>query len=245
LTISITIPVLNEADTLRSQVLKLLDFLKVFREHIFSVVIADNGSEDGTNLIGRALERDFPHCVKYLKVERRGVGLALRSSWLESQADIVGYMDLDFATDLNHIREVTALFECGECSIVNGSRLLSESKVINRSFIRELTSRAFNKMMRFLLKVDITDGMCGFKFFKRDVAIGLIQTGIQTDGWIFSTEILVKAAWAGHPICEIPVIWTDDRKSKVKILSLSKAYLIHLILMARQKKDWIKRYGKS
>jgi len=62
--------------------------------------------------------------------------------------------------------------------------------------------------------------MCGFKFFDRKVAQELINTGIDTKGWFFSTEMLVKAEWKNIKIKEIPVKWTDDRKSKVKILSL-------------------------
>ena len=82
--------------------------------------------------------------------------------------------------------------------------------------------------------------MCGFKFFDWKVAQELINTGIDTKGWFFSTEMLVKAEWKNIKIKEIPVKWTDDRKSKVKILSLSSNYLKSILKLKKEKKEFLK-----
>jgi len=242
--IDISIPVLNEEASLESQVLVLLNYLEKFQGHIFRIVIADNGSKDKTEEIGRQLEHRFGRYVRYLRLEKKGVGLALKTSWLSSNADLVGYMDLDFATDLSHLDEVISLFQQNEVQIVNGSRLLPGALVINRTSIRELTSRSFNWLVRFLLGVSLTDGMCGFKFFKKSVAVKLIESDISTDGWIFSTEILVKALWSGIEVHEIPVKWTDDRQSKVKLIGLSWTYFVHLFHLSMQKHSWIKQHTR-
>ncbi|MHB9308550.1 glycosyltransferase, partial [Fusobacterium polymorphum] len=125
--------------------------------------------------------------LRYVKLPEKGVGLALRTSWIESKADYVGYMDLDIATDLKALITVVDELEKGT-KIINGSRLLKESEVINRTLLREVTSRGFNFLLKLILKIKFTDGMCGFKFFDRKVAQELINTGIDTKGWFFSTE---------------------------------------------------------
>lgn len=240
ISIEITIPVLNEEESLKSQVKKILVYLAENKIKHGTIVIADNGSTDRTPEIGRDIALTYEN-VKYLRVDKKGVGLALRTSWEQSQADIVGYMDLDLATDINHLQEVCDLFEKHNALIVNGSRWLEKSIVVNRSVLRGVTSYCFNFLVRTCFSNGISDGMCGFKFFKREVAQELINTGIDTDGWIFSTEILIKALWLNLTITEIAVKWTDDPNSKVKIVRLSYDYLKHLLSLRMAKSEWMKR----
>ena len=103
MTFDITIPVLNEEATLEVQVKKLYAFLcEQFEDREqWKIVIADNGSTDNTRQIAETLCHMYPE-VRLVKVPERGVGLALKTSWLASEADMVGYMDLDLATDLRH-----------------------------------------------------------------------------------------------------------------------------------------------
>lgn len=238
----ITIPVLNEEETLEQNVLKSLNFVKNEITKDFKIIIADNGSTDNTQVIGLKLEQEYPE-ITFLKVPRRGVGLALRTSWMQSKAEVVGYMDLDLATDLSHLKQVYQLLMVDKrTDIVNGSRLLKESQVNNRTLLRETTSRGFNLIVKNYLNVSITDGMCGFKYFKRDVAQKLIETGIDLDGWFFSTEILVKGDWIGKKITEIPVKWTDDPNSKVNVKNLSKQYFKEILRLKKEKKAFLNKH---
>ena len=99
----VTIPVLNEEETLERQIRLLHQFLvQQFPDSgQWSIAIADNGSTDNTTAIAAALQDELPE-VRLIRVPEKGVGLALKTSWTNSQADIVGYMDLDIATDLRH-----------------------------------------------------------------------------------------------------------------------------------------------
>ncbi len=243
MTIDITIPVLNEEETLVKQVEKTLQFLMSSSLQNYRIVIADNGSDDQTEFLGRQLASIHEGKVSFIKVGKRGVGLALRTSWMQSDADIVGYMDLDLATDLKHLEQVYHLIKNEGIPVVNGSRLLAGSHVVNRTLTREFTSRTFNSVVRNLLGVSFTDGMCGFKFFRRQIAQSIIATGVNTEGWIFSTEMLVKTEWKGIYIHEIPVHWEDDQNSKVKIFKLSLEYLRHLWKLRKEKKYWMETYA--
>lgn len=227
MTFDVTIPVLNEAETLQQQILKLHAFLKdqFPNPEQWAIVIADNGSTDATPQLGRQLAQELAE-VQYLQVPRRGVGLALKTSWQQSTKDIVGYMDLDLATDLRHFPEAYRAIADDNYDLVYGTRLHPQAKVRGRSLKREITSRVFNWLLSVYLGVRFSDGMCGFKWLKREHVSLLMAGGAQSDGWFFSTELLTVAERRQLKIKELPVEWTDDvSSSRVKILPLAKEYL--------------------
>lgn len=238
--LEITIPVLNEEKRLEQGVSTTINFLEQYGIKDYKIVIADNGSIDDTEKIGKMLVDLYRDKVIYIKIPNPGVGLALRSSWLKAKSDIVGYMDVDLSTDLSHLIEVIDLFKNENVKIVNGSRLKRGAIIFNRKIIREITSRGFNNLLKMLIGIKFTDGMCGFKFFRRDVATELINTGIDIDGWFFCTEILVKAEWKGININEIPITWSDDSDSRVKIIKLSSNYFKEIMRLREEMKFWSK-----
>jgi len=236
-TFDITIPVLNEEATLARQVRTLHAFLcEHFPEHSqWAIVIADNGSTDNTAHIALALADELPE-VQLVRVPERGVGLALKTSWSQSRADIVGYMDLDLATDLPHFIQAYNALATEGFDLVYGSRLHRKSVVIGRTLKREITSRVFNFIVKFYLGTRFSDGMCGFKWLKRQHVKPLMDGGAVSNGWFFSTELLAVAEWQGLNSCELPVRWTDDTSgSKVNIPRLARQYLQALAVLKKRK----------
>ncbi|RUO65918.1 Glycosyltransferase involved in cell wall bisynthesis [Pseudidiomarina planktonica] len=224
--IEITIPVLDEEDTLKSQIEKIDMFLNanLSLNSQVSLVIVDNGSTDKTPMIAQRLSETLRR-VRYIRLEERGVGRALKASWLNSKSDIVGYMDLDLATDLKHLEPALELIQGGQYDVVTGSRLLKASKAIGRPPIRTFTSKTLNVILQTWFDVGFSDGMCGFKFLRSDLINELMAAGAVSDGWFFATEILIAAEALGYKVGDIPVEWTDDPNSKVKILKLTAEYL--------------------
>ena len=227
----ITIPVFNEEDTLKSQIDLLMDFISInlMESYSVSVVIANNGSDDSTEAIAEELAKKYSK-VHLVSTSKKGVGLALKTSWSKYKGDYLGYMDLDFATDLYHIKESLLLLENNQADIINGSRLLKNSHVKNRSFIRTILSKTFNKIISLTFKSKFTDGMCGFKFYSmKNLESFFANTFFQSNDWFFATELIILAEIKGLRILEIPINWTDSKHSKVKILSLSSKYLKEIL----------------
>lgn len=238
-TFEITIPVLNEEETLKEKVTELHDFLAVKYPALnWGIVIGDNGSTDRTFEIGKELEKNYPN-VKLLSVGERGVGKALKYSWNRSKADIMASMDLDLSTDISHITEALDAIQKSGYDLVYASRLHKKSNVIGRTFQRELSSRSFNFLVQTYLGSNISDGMCGFAFFKKEVFIKLNELGLRNDRWFFQTELLVMADWLKYKIFELPVKWTDDPNSKVKILNLAMEYFKDMRKLRKRKKSII------
>ena len=226
-TLDLVIPVLNEQDLLSENVKKIVNFIDchIGKNFKCNVYIVDNGSTDLTPKIAKNLESDLYGKVYYRRVDKRGVGLALKSIWSESKADYIGYMDLDLATDLKYLPVALNALAYQGADMVYASRLHERSKVAGRSVKRELVSRVFNSLLRLYLNVKFSDGMCGFKFLKRECISDIMKNGAMSDGWFFCTEILVVSEWMGLKLYELPVSWTDAPNSKVKVIPLALEYV--------------------
>lgn len=231
--VEITIPVLNEEDQLAASITTIDGFLTSHKFSGVRIILGDNGSTDATCAIAGRLCQTYPW-LTYVRIDQRGVGRALKKTWGDSTADIVGCMDLDLATDLEHIPEALAAIEQG-ADLVYGSRLHERAIVVGRTLKRELVSRCFNFIVRNYLGVAISDAMCGFEFLRRPLYPTLAAAGAVNDGWFFSAEVLIVAEWKGLKLVELPVNWTDSSTSKVRILPLSLEYLKAMrVLRARR-----------
>lgn len=236
--VQVTFPVLNEEAQLEASVLETLNFCQINQIKNFELCIADNGSTDKTESIGRYLQSQLER-VKYIRLQKRGVGLALKSSWSQSQADYVGYMDLDLSTDLQHFKEVYDLIQQEtEYKLILGSRLKKGAKVEKRTLLREIISRGFNFWLGLNLDIHFTDGMCGFKFVDRSLYDKLANQFRFTNEWFFATELAVRAEWVGANILDLPVHWVDDpnSQSSARIMRLIIQYLVGIERLRKEQK---------
>jgi len=211
--ISVVLPAYNEANRLRESVEKILDYLeKNFKE--FEIIIAEDGSKDGTDRIARELSERYEFVRHLHSKERLGRGKALNNAIRSAKYEFVLYMDVDLSTDLRHVRDVVKALNDGY-DIAIGSRLLRESDA-SRPLHRDIPSRIYNFLVRFLLRSKIRDHQCGFKAFRRSRIIDLLDE-IEDNHWFWDTEILVLAQRRGLKIAEIPVRWRHGGKSKVNL----------------------------
>lgn len=232
--IEITIPVLNEEASIDEKINELNTYIEENLQDLgeIKIIIADNGSTDETRVKAELLADKLLR-VEYMRLEEKGVGLALKSSWTKSNADIVGYMDLDLATDLKHIRPALAKLLSIDADIVTGSRLKNGAKVIGRSRLRNFTSVSFNTLVKLVFRTSFSDGMCGFKFLDRSLLENLVLNGAKSNGWFFATEILIVSEFLKYRVYDLPVTWTDDPNSKVKIMKLSIEYVRQIIALKK------------
>ena len=215
--LDIVIPVLNEERALPDSIPVLHAHLAAnFSEFDWRIVIADNGSEDATPQVSERLSREYPG-VSPFRLEQRGRGLALRTTWLASDADIVAYMDVDLSTDLEALKPLVGAVTEQGYDIAIGSRLIRGARVELRPLKREITSRGYSFLFRSMFFTGFRDAQCGFKAVNRRAVDELVPL-IENNRWFFDTELLILAEANGFRIREIPVHWTDDPDTRVKIL---------------------------
>jgi len=213
--VDVVIPVYNEEVVLARSVATLRDYLANNVRFPWRIVIADNGSIDGTLDIAKRLAQQYGD-VEYTQLEQKGRGRALRKAWLESDADIVSYMDVDLSTGLDAFPELIRSLEEGY-DVAIGSRLMKKSRV-TRSLKREITSRGYNLMIKALFRVSFTDAQCGFKAVKREAVQALVPL-IKDQAWFFDTELLLLAGLEGYRIKDIPVEWVEDTDTRVRVVN--------------------------
>lgn len=214
-TVDLVIPVLNEAHVLERSVEAVRTYLAADFPYHCSIIVADNGSTDGTLDVAQRLASKYSEVrVSHLTV--RGRGRALRKAWSESTADICAYTDVDLSTDMRHFRQLIDAIAVQGFDLSTGSRLMRESE-IRRGVKREFISRAYNLFVKWALRTTFSDAQCGFKAVSRRV-IDVVVPQVEDESWFFDTELLTLAEKQGFRIKDVPVKWIDDDDSRVKIV---------------------------
>jgi glycosyltransferase involved in cell wall biosynthesis len=220
--IEIVVPVYNEEAVLERSIRGLHGFLSAEFPFGWRIVIADNASTDATPAIAAALAGTLPG-VRFLRLERKGRGRALRAAWSWSDARVVCYMDVDLSTDLRALLPLVAPLLSGHSDVAIGTRLARGARVV-RGPKRELISRAYNRLLRTVLRARFSDAQCGFKAVRAETARDLLDH-VRDESWFFDTELLVLAQRRGLRIHEVPVDWIEDADSRVDIVRTALADL--------------------
>jgi Glycosyltransferases involved in cell wall biogenesis len=214
--VDVVIPVYNEEKALPRSIPELRGFLSgPDFPYEWRIVIADNASIDDTPAVGRGLSEQTPGEVEYVRIERKGRGFALKTTWGASIADIMSYMDVDLSTGLEAFPPLIRAIAEGGYGVATGSRLARKSKV-DRSLKRTALSRGYNLIIKAMLQTRFSDAQCGFKAISREVAQKVLPL-VQDNNWFFDTELLILAEKMGYRIKDVPVRWIEDRDTRVRI----------------------------
>ncbi len=226
----LAIPVYNEEAQLAGSIGALRHFLKANCPFETRIVIADNGSTDGTLAIARSL-CELHAEIRVVHLDLKGRGRALKRVWSEAEADILTYMDVDLSTDMRAFPPLVEALVSGQFDLVTGSRLLRGSQT-QRSWKRDIISRCYNALVKCLFHAKFSDAQCGFKGITREAA-GRLLPAVEDPGWFFDTELLLVAEKCGYRVLDLPVKWIDDPDSRVRIFSTAWHDLKGLVRIRR------------
>jgi hypothetical protein len=150
-------------------------------------------------------------------LSRAGRGGALRAAWSRSDADVVGYTDVDLSTSLNEFPRLFGALVNDGFDVAVGSRLAPSART-TRSFRRQVLSRGYNVLLKLVLGVGFSDAQTGFKALTREVVEKVLPL-VKDDHWFLDTELLVLAERLGYRVADLPITWVEDDDSRVKIVS--------------------------
>jgi len=228
--LDLVVPVYNEVQVLGDSIRTLADRLEEL-PYSWRITIADNASTDGTWDVASYLA-SVVSGVRALHLDQKGRGLALRTAWSFSDADIVAYTDVDLSTDLAALLPLIAPLITGHSDVAIGTRLGRGARVVRGSY-REFVSRTYNRILRLLARARFSDAQCGFKAVRADAAAKLLPL-VENDNWFFDTELLLLSERNGLRIHEVPVDWVDDPDSRVDVVATALEDLRGLARVGRR-----------
>ena len=202
--LTILMPCLNEAETLAACIAKARDFLD--RSGITGeIVIADNGSTDGSRDIAERLG------ARVVPVPERGYGAALSGGIEAARGRFIIMGDADDSYDFSRLDAFVAQLRAG-ADLVMGNRFKGGIAPGAMPWLhRYIGNPVLTAIGRLFFGAAIGDFHCGLRGFSRAAMVSL---NLRTSGMEFASEMVVKATLAQLDIREVPTTLVKDGRSR-------------------------------
>jgi len=232
LELTILMPCLNEARTLANCVRMARAFL-ASSGVAGEVVVADNGSTDGSQAIAEA------EGARVVAVPTRGYGAALLAGIQAAHGRFVVMGDSDESYDFSRLEGFVAALRSGH-QLVMGNRFAGGIKPgAMPSLHRYLGNPVLSFVGRLFYKSPIRDFHCGLRGFDRTSMLAL---GLQSPGMEFASEMVVKATLAGYRIAEVPTTLSPDGRDRPPHLRSWRDGWRHLRFLLIHAPTWLFMY---
>ena len=227
--LTILMPCLNEAETLAVCVQKARGFLE--RSGIVGeVLIADNGSTDGSQLIAE------DNGARVVAIPERGYGAALIGGIAAARGRFVIMGDADDSYDFENLDSMVERLRAGD-ELVMGNRFRGGIKPGAMPFLhRFLGNPVLSFLGRLLFRIPVGDFHCGLRGFSREAAVKL---RLKSTGMEFASEMVVKAAFHGLRMAEVPTILSKDGRSRPPHLKTWRDGWRHLKFLLLHSPTWL------
>lgn len=250
MSISLIIPCYNEELNIQKGVLdRYVNYLADDSRFKEILIVDDGSSDDSRKIIKQKYLKKFPK-LRLIENPHQGKAYAVMTGIRESQSDYVIFSDMDLATPIDEAEKIIAEFSLGS-DVVIGTR---SSRRDGAPFLRQVQSKGFVIARDLMIDLGgIEDTQCGFKGFKRTVALDIIdrfQVFIpdrQADGPSvaagFDIEFLFIAKRRGYKIAQVPVIWKHVETKRVNFWKDSIETLQDLLRIKQY--DMMGKYKKK
>jgi uncharacterized protein (TIRG00374 family) len=213
--VSVVLPAYNEAARIEKTLEITAETLSKITDS-FEIIIAEDGSTDGTDKIASELARKYSYVIHLHSDERQGRGRALNRAFKVASGEVLCYIDVDLATDMKYLEKLVRAVSVEGYDFATGSRMMPDSDA-KRPYKREFASRGYNFLVRLFLHSKLYDHQCGFKAFRRKALFEILDD-VENQHWFWDTEVLVRAENKGYKILEFPVYWRHGGSSKVNLV---------------------------
>ncbi|WP_243445835.1 glycosyltransferase family 2 protein [Polymorphobacter arshaanensis] len=230
--LSVVMPCLNEAETLAICIIKAKRFLVENNVH-GEVLIADNGSTDGSQSIARQ------HGARVINVPVRGYGAALAAGIEAAAGRYVAMADADDSYDFLGLMPFLERLRAGD-DLVMGNRFKGGiAPGAMPPLHRYLGNPVLSLAGRLFFKAPVGDFHCGLRAFRRNA---ILQLGLVTTGMEFASEMVVKAQLAGLKLSEVPTTLVPDGRSRAPHLRSWRDGWRHLKFLLTYAPKWLAFY---
>jgi glycosyltransferase involved in cell wall biosynthesis len=227
--VSIVIPCLNEANSLEACIRKALAALAK-NDIRGEVVVADNGSTDGSIEIAEAAG------ARVVRVRKRGYGAALQGGIARSNGKFIVMGDADDSYDFSVAPDFVKKWREGY-DVVMGNRFLGEIKSGAMPWHHKyIGNPVLTALLNILFRTGTGDSHCGMRGFTREA---FDRMDLRSTGMEFASEFIIKASQLGVRITEIPVVLFKDRRGRPPHLRSFHDGWRHLRFMLLYAPNWL------
>ena len=208
LAVSIVMPCLNESQSLRHCIANAREALaRIEREHGLGgeVVIADNGSTDGSQQLAAQLG------ARVVDVERKGYGAALIGGFDAAYGRYLVMGDADGSYDFTDAVAMIGKLVAG-ADLCMGSRFKGGIRPGAMPWKnRYIGNPALTGILNLFFRTGVDDAHCGLRAIRCEAyeALGLDSTGME-----FASEMVIKASLRGLDIAEVPATLSPDLRDR-------------------------------
>jgi glycosyltransferase involved in cell wall biosynthesis len=231
--LSVVLPVYNEARILRQSLDELHKRLHEAGLN-YEIIVAENGSVDGTIEIAREYADQHPE-VQVFSYPEPNYGGALRQGILRARGEFVACEEVDII-DVDFHLCALGLLRTRRADMVIGSKAMRGARD-HRPLLRRVATRVYNRMLRITLGFRGTDTH-GIKAFRRALLVPVVRHCL-VDRDVFVSELVIRAEREGARVVEIPVDITEKRAPSVALLRRVPRVLLNVArLMASIHLGW-------
>ncbi|MBV7270437.1 glycosyltransferase [Winogradskyella sp. WHY3] len=225
-------PCLNEAETLAICIKKAQSFFTTYKVD-GEIVIADNGSTDGSIEIAKSLN------TKVIHAEKKGYGSALKAGITASKGTYIIIGDADDSYDFGNLMPYLKKLRDG-FDLVMGNRFKGGIEKDAMPFLHKyLGNPVLSFIGRLFFKIKIGDFHCGLRGFSK---AAYNKMSLKTSGMEFASEMVVKSKLNSLSITEVPTTLKKDGRTRPPHLNTWSDGWRHLRFLMLYAPNWLFLY---
>ena len=216
--LSVVVPAYNEENKIEESLRRIEAFLDL-KGCRWELLVSSNGSKDRTDELVHSFADARPgKKIRLLPASgQEGKGAAVRLGVLAASGEYILVTDADLSAPIKEVDKLIRALEKGFDIAIGSRAIRAPGCDVRQSFKRRFMGRVFNLLVRSIVIGDFYDTQCGFKCFKRGVAHELFRRQ-KLDHFAFDVEILYLAKLKGLKVCEVPVMWSEGKDSRVNLI---------------------------
>lgn len=219
LELSIVFPAFNEEKRFPPTLERVLAYLETHYRGEYEIVVVNDGSWDSTVQVVEEYRKQYPQ-IRLIGFSRnRGYGAAVREGVMSAKGEYILAMDSDGSVNEEAIiRFLTFLQANPNVGFAVGSRTIEGTKILTpQPLLRIFLGNGFLVFAKFLFGWPMEDRINGFKMFRRSAAKDIFPYQ-NVDSVLGAAEVVYVAERRGWKYQLLPILWTDYRGSKIRLL---------------------------
>jgi dolichyl-phosphate beta-glucosyltransferase len=230
LDLSIIIPAYNEEKRLPPTLKRMLHNLETF-PGTYEIIVIDDGSRDNTSAVAKEFAAQHSNVSVVTNTINQGRGGVMRQGILSAPAGrYILDTDADGSTDDEAITRFYQYLESHkDVDMIIGSRTIEGAKILTpQPFLRVALGYIFMAIACILFRWRFVDRVNGFKLIRKEAALDIFANQYDNT-FLAEAEIVYVAERRKWQTKELPILWTDNRDSRIKPWSESVRSLMGML----------------